>query len=68
MSEQSKQTNLTSTLGAGMRVLRTTVAELLSPQIFGTTGEHLDPKDVLDLRFHKRGKMSGISLQLTESK
>ena len=62
MSQQSKQTNLTSTLGADLRVLRTTVTELLSPQIFGTTGEHLAPEDVLDLRSHGRGEMSGIYL------
>ena len=52
-NEQTIEANATYelllTLGADMSVARTTVAELLSPQIFGTTGEHLAPGDVLDL-------------------
>ena len=44
-------------LGADMSVARTTVAELLSPLFFGTTGVHLATRDVLHLRSHVCGEM-----------
>ena len=52
-NEQTIEANATYelilTLGAEMSVARTTVAELLTPQIFGTTGEHLAPGNVAGL-------------------
>ena len=55
--EANETYELLLTLGADVCVARTTVAELFSPQMFGTTGEHLAQGDVLDLRSHGCGEM-----------
>ena len=51
-----------------MSVARATVAELLSPQIFGATGEHLAPGYVLDVRSHGCGTMSDLLIEAGKTK
>ena len=54
---KNKTYELLLTLGADINVARTTVAGLLSPQIFGASGVQHDSADVLDLRPNGCGKM-----------
>ena len=53
--EANETYELLLTLGADVSVARTTVAWLLSPQIFGESGVQQVSGDVLDLRPHGCG-------------